>query len=388
MPKKIKKRHLLDLHIFLPYVALCIIGLMMVYSTTSYNLLEENKNPAKQAILQLIFWFISLVLMTVIYRIKTKVLSKKIFGDIALAVITPLVLVVVFFFKPVNGSYGWIQLPGIGTLQPAEFLKFIVIWFLAIRITKRKDAILHFEENPIRTLFTIVAPVLVQILILVFYPDWGNMIVLGMVVVILLLSSGINYLYSVFTGAGLFILAWLAIKLVPTLGGTILPAHVVSRFKIFQNPFLDEYGAGHQAIHGYYAMFNGGLFGRGLGNSIQKKGFLSEAQTDYAFAIVVEELGMIMALVILGLLLYMVARIILIGIRSTDTFNSLMCIGIGALFLISIFVNLGGITGIIPLTGITFPFISQGGSSLLMFSIAVAFALNISADEKKKKLQL
>jgi cell division protein FtsW len=387
LPKKIKKRHLLDLHIFLPYVALCIIGLMMVYSTTSYNLLEENKNPAKQAILQLIFWFISLVLMAVIYRIKTKVLTKKIFSTVALGVISPL-MGVVFFFKPINGSYGWITLPGIGTLQPAEFLKFVVIWFLAIRITNRKNAIMHFEEEPFQTVFAIVWPVILQILVLFLYPDWGNMIVLAMIVIIMLLASGINYLYTFVTSVGLFGLAVIAIKLVPTLGGTILPVHVVSRFKIFQNPFLDEYGAGHQAIHGYYAMFNGGLFGRGLGNSIQKKGFLSEAQTDYAFAIVVEELGMIMALVILGLLLYMVARIILIGIRSTDTFNSLMCIGIGALFLISIFVNLGGITGIIPLTGITFPFISQGGSSLLMFSIAVAFALNISADEKKKKLQL
>ncbi|MGI6156133.1 MAG: FtsW/RodA/SpoVE family cell cycle protein, partial [Enterococcus lemanii] len=110
--------------------------------------------------------------------------------------------------------------------------------------------------------------------------------------------------------------------------------------------------------------------------------------TDFAFAIVVEELGLLFAIVILGLLFYLITRIILIGIRSDDPFNSMMCLGIGVLFLVSVFINLGGITGIIPLTGITFPFISQGGSSLLMFSICIGFVLNISADERKKQYRL
>ena len=96
----------------------------------------------------------------------------------------------------------------------------------------------------------------------------------------------------------------------------------------------------------------------------------------------------IAAIAILGLLFYLIARILLIGIRANDPFNSMMCLGIGVLFLVSVFVNLGGITGIIPLTGITFPFISQGGSSLLMFSICIGFVLNISADERRKQYQL
>ena len=136
-------------------------------------------------------------------------------------------------------------------------------------------------------------------------------------------------------------------------------------------------------------MFNGRLFGLGLGNSIQKKGFLSfAASTDFIFAIVVEELGLIGAIFILGLLLFLVGRIILIGIRSNDAFNSMICLGVGSLFLIQIFINLGGITGLIPLTGITFPFFSQGGSSLIVLSACVGLVLNISADEKKKKLML
>lgn len=118
-----------------------------------------------------------------------------------------------------------------------------------------------------------------------------------------------------------------------------------------------------------------------------RKRLLPEAHTDFIFAITLEELGIIGGLAILGLLMFMIARIILVGVRSKKPFNSLMCIGIGTMLLIQVFINVGGITGIIPLTGITFPFLSQGGNSLLIISIAVVFVLNISADETRQKLE-
>lgn len=384
MPVKVKKSHLLDFSILIPYLILCIVGLMMVYSTTSYELLENKINPARQAVLQLIFWGISLVLMVIIYRMKTNVLRNTKLTWTVLGILTPLMFIV-FIFPKVNGSYGWINI-GIGTLQPAEFLKFVAIWFLAVRISKRQYIIRDFEQHLIKHTFHLIWP-LFGILALALYPDFGNMMVLLLVVVFVLLGSGLNYLYAFYAACMMFVGSFIVGWLVPVFA-KVLPTHVVNRFLIYKDPFSDEYGLGHQAVQGYYALFNGGLFGRGLGNSIQKKGFLSEAQTDYAFAILVEELGLIVAIALLGLLLYMIARIFLVGIRSTDTFNSLMCIGIGSLFLISIFINLGGITGVIPLTGITFPFISQGGSSLLMFSVCIGFVLNISADEKKKRLHL
>ncbi|MGX7328359.1 FtsW/RodA/SpoVE family cell cycle protein [Enterococcus bulliens] len=384
MPVKVKKRHLLDFSILIPYLILCIVGLMMVYSTTSYELLENNINPAKQAVLQFFFWVISLLLMAAIYRMKTTVLRNQRLSALVLACLTPLMFIV-FAFPRVNGSFGWINI-GIGTLQPAEFLKFVTIWFLASRIANRQPIIQHFESRVIYHTYHLVWP-LFSIFVLALYPDYGNMMVLLLVVLMMLLGSGLNYLYALCAAGFMLVGSFIVIWLVPLLSG-LLPSHVVNRFLIYRDPFSDEYGLGHQAVQGYYAMFNGGLFGRGLGNSIQKKGFLSEAQTDYAFAILVEELGLIVAILLLALLLYMIARIFLIGIRSSNPFNSLMCIGIGSLFLISIFINLGGITGVIPLTGITFPFVSQGGSSLLMFSVCIGFVLNISADEKKKRLQL
>ena len=206
----------------------------------------------------------------------------------------------------------------------------------------------------------------------------------------MVLASGINYMYTYLVG-GLGILGSItAIQLLIMSKGKIFPAryqYIYNRFAVFKNPFLDERNLGHQLANSYYAISNGGWFGKGLGNSVQKKGFLPEAHTDFIFAITLEELGIIGGLAILGLLMFMIARIILVGVRSKKPFNSLMCIGIGTMLLIQVFINVGGITGIIPLTGITFPFLSQGGNSLLIISIAVAFVLNISADETRQKLE-
>ncbi|MDN6251406.1 MAG: FtsW/RodA/SpoVE family cell cycle protein, partial [Tetragenococcus koreensis] len=376
MPNKIKKRRFLDWGILIPYLFLNIVGLMMVYSTTSYVLLENGQNPARQAIFQFVFWIISLLLIFFIYKLKTNVLKNKKTTYVALMIVCFLLLVA-FAFSPVNGAYGWIQIPGMGTIQPAEFFKVVVIWFFATTLAQQQSQVQHHFMYSIKgSLMAMIIPIGA----LLFYPDFGNAAIIVLLIIVMLLASGVNYIYTLYTGLIGFFGSILAIFGVNAFGKYFLPSYVLSRFAVFRNPFIDEYGDGHQMIHGYYALFNGGLFGRGLGNSIQKKGFLQFAHTDYAFAIVVEELGLIVAILILGILFYMIARILLIGIRSKDPFNSIMCIGIGALFLISIFINLGGITGIIPLSGITFPFISQGGSSLMMFSVCVGFALNISAD--------
>lgn len=384
MPKKVKKRQFLDLGILIPYFILSIIGLMMVYSTTAYIMYSDGKSFEDQAVKQFIFWIISLILMFTIYRMKIDFLNNKKLVEIAIVVIV-LMCLSVFVFGKVNGAYGWIQLPGIGTIQPVEFLKLIVIWFLSVFLSNRQGMI---QDAFWSSVFGLVIALSIPLGIILIYPDFGNAAVIVLLVMVIFLASGINYWYTFLAGIAGIVGSVAAVFMVNSIGQFFLPDHVLQRFAIFQNPFKDEFGDGHQLIHGYYAMFNGGLFGRGLGNSIQKKGFLKFAHTDFAFSIVVEELGLIVAIIILGLLFYMIARIFLIGIRSNNAFNSMMCIGIGALFLISVFVNLGGITGVIPLTGITFPFISQGGSSLLMFSICIGFVLNISADEKKKAYQL
>ncbi|MHC5374793.1 FtsW/RodA/SpoVE family cell cycle protein [Enterococcus sp. LJL120] len=382
---KIKKRHFLDYGILIPYIILCVLGLLMVYSTTSISTSAESAASASEALKQLAFWILSLIAIFFIYRLKIDVLKNQRMIILAIAVMVFL-LVLVLFMDPVNGARGWITIPGgLGTIQPAEYFKVVVIWYLAFVLSRRQEMIQKdFKQSINRPLLMLGA----LTLLIVIQPDLGNTAIIVLLMMIMVLASGINYWYSIIIGLGGILASVGVIQFILHFGESIIPQrfqYVYDRFAIFTNPFVDELNNGHQLTNGYYAMFNGGLFGLGLGNSIQKRGFLSAAQTDYIFAILMEELGLIVALLVLGLLIFMIARILLVGIRARSSFNSLMCIGIASLFIIQIFINLGGISGIIPLTGITFPFISQGGSSLLCLSICVGIALNISADEKRQR---
>lgn len=386
MPK-LQKRHFIDYSILIPYLILCGVGLMFVYSSTSYMLIINEQNPASLVLNQAIFWAMSLVIISLMYKMKTDVLKSQRLIVFFTLTIFLLLIIVRFVGTEVNGARGWIRI-GPFSMQPAEYLKIMVIWYLAYILSKRQSTI---QQNFWTDMKRPLGLVFVMIFLVAIQPDMGNAAIITLLAVILLLASGVNWFYSVIVGVSGIVGSTLAIMLISRLGSLLIPErfqYIVSRFESFQNPFKFELDQGHQLANGYYAMYNGGWFGRGLGNSIQKKGFLSEAHTDFIFSIVMEEVGLIGALIILGLLIFMICRIFLVGIRSKKTFNSLICIGIGSLFLLQVFINLGGLLGLIPLTGITFPFLSQGGNSLLILSVGVAFALNISADEKRTKLAL
>lgn len=387
MPKKVKKSFYLDYSILIPYLVLCGVGLIMIYSASSYKLLVNHLDPASLAINQAIYFVLSLLLITFIYKMKMKIFEHRNVITFSTFVIGVLLILTRFtsLGVVVNGAQGWLKIPGLGQLQPAEFLKIMIIWYLSYIISKRQGEIItNFKDATLRPLLVVLG----LIFLVAIQPDNGGAAILFLIAVLMLLASGVNYLYSLIFGGSIAIGSLLGIKLIVWSGGKIFPKnlkYVYDRFAVFANPFLDAQGDGHQIVNSYYAIYNGGLFGVGLGNSTQKKGFLPEAQTDFMFSIVLEELGLIIAVLILCLLLFLVLRIILVGIRAKNPFNSLMCIGVGGMILIQTFINIGGISGLIPLTGVTFPFISQGGSSLLMLSISIGLVLNISADEKKNK---
>ncbi|MGX7262821.1 FtsW/RodA/SpoVE family cell cycle protein [Enterococcus crotali] len=387
MPNKIKKRHLLDYSILIPYLVLSAVGLIMVYSSTSSLLVSQGKPPTGMVVTQLQFWLLSLIAMFFIYKMKTTVFQIKGFIMFAIVVISVLLLAVRFtkLGAEINGAKGWIQI-GTFSMQPAEYLKIMVIWYLAYILGRRQK---YIDKEFKKAVFRPMLLVGFLIFLVAIQPDLGNAAILTLLVIIMVLASGINYMYTYLVGGAGILGSIAVIQTLLLTGGSFIPdryQYVYQRFAIFLNPFKDERNAGHQLANSYYAINNGGWFGKGLGNSIQKKGFLPEAHSDFIFAITIEELGLFVALIILAILMFMIARIILVGVRSKKPFNSLMCIGIGSMLLLQVFINLGGITGVIPLTGVTFPFLSQGGNSVLIISIAVAFVLNISADEKKQKM--
>lgn len=394
---KIDKRHLLNYSILIPYLILSVLGLIIVYSTTSATLVQSGLNSFKSVLIQGGFWILSLIAIAFIYKVKINVLKNQRFLFFIIVIEIVLLLLSRFVTRPVNGAHGWLIVGGI-SIQPAEYLKILLVWFLAQRFSYKQEDIEIYDYQALtynrwfpRTLNDWRTITAFLIGIVVIMPDLGNATILALTVLIMVSVSGIGHrwfsaLLSILVGGSTLILTsiWLIgvdkVSKVPVFG------YVAKRFSAFYNPFTDVSGAGHQLANSYYAIVNGGWFGLGLGNSIEKRGYLPEAQTDFVFSIVIEELGFIGASLILALLFFLILRIILVGIRAKDPFNSMMALGIGGMMLMQTFINIGGISGLIPSTGVTFPFLSQGGNSLLVLSVGIAIVLNIDANEKRANI--
>ncbi|MGT2832505.1 cell division peptidoglycan polymerase FtsW [Streptococcus halotolerans] len=396
----IEKKHLLNYSILLPYLVLSVLGLIIVYSTTSATLVDYGLNPFKSMINQGSFWFISLLAILFIYRLRLNFLknSKVLTGALAIEVI--LLVVARFFTQEVNGAHGWIVI-GPVSFQPAEYLKVLVIWYLAFTFSRRQKSIAIYDYQALTrrrwwpkngndlTDWRLICLLLIGLV--AAQPDLGNAAIIVLTVLIMITVSGIGYrwfsaIFLTITIASTLFLGLIGLVGVETMAKVPVFGYVAKRFSAFYNPFKDLTDSGHQLAHSYYAMSNGGWFGLGLGNSIEKRGYLPEATTDFVFSIVMEELGMIGACLILALVFFLILRIILVGLKAKNAFNSMMAIGVGGMMLMQIFVNIGGISGLIPSTGVTFPFLSQGGNSLLVLSVAIAVVLNIDANEKRAEI--
>lgn len=394
----INKRHLLNYSILVPYLILSVIGLVMVYSTTSAIQIINGGNPFKTVFGQAIFWIISLGAIYTIYRMRLSFLRRR--GVIyTVLILEAFLLGISRIFPPINGAHGWIPIPGVGSLQPAEYLKLIIVWYLAHEFAQKQADIRTYDYQSlikgswIPREFTDWRVVSLLLLGLVAtLPDLGNATIIGLIMVVMISVSGIAYRW--FSTAVLAIVAGSTLVLgsirilgVETVEKIPLFGYIARRFSAYFDPFGNATDSGLQLSHSYYAMSNGGWLGRGLGNSIEKKGYLPEAHTDFAFSIVIEELGFIGASLILALLFFLIIRIIIVGVRARSPFNSMMALGVAGMLLIQTFVNIGGISGLIPATGVTFPFLSQGGSSLLIISVGIAFVLNIDANEKRRLIE-
>lgn len=394
---KIDKGRFLNYSILIPYLILSVLGLIVVYSTTSATLIQVGANPFSQVRTQAIFWGASLFVIFMVYRMKLnflrngRVIATVIFIEIILLILSRVL------GREVNGARGWLYI-GNFSMQPAEYLKVILVWFLAYDFSRKQERIGIYDYQALtknqwipRKLNDWRLVSLLLIGIVAAMPDLGNATILVLTSVVMIGVSGIASRWfgaavaAIVSGSALF-LGLIKLVGVETMAKVPVFGYVAKRFSAYFNPFEDVAGSGHQLANSYYAMSNGGWFGLGLGNSIEKRGYLPEAQTDFVFSIVIEEFGFVGASLILALLFFLILRIMLVGMRSKNPFNSMMAFGIGGMLLMQTFVNIGGISGLIPSTGVTFPFLSQGGNSVLTLSVGIAFVLNISASEKREEL--
>lgn len=386
MIKNILKSY--DYSILIVYIILSIFGLVMVYSasmiTAVANGLESDFFYKKQ-LLNLIIAFVAF-LIAAIFPYKIMKSNKFLIPIVFLSLVG---LIGLFFFGIVaNNAQSWFDL-GSRSIQPGEFVKLCVIVYMSAVYAKKQKYIDQFNKGAVPPLvYLVIACCLVAI-----QPDIGTASIIFAIGCIIVLCSGMGWknlfkLFMIGLALLLFISPFLLMK-----KDEILTENRIGRLNSFINPFEYEQTEGYQVVNSYIAIGNGGLTGVGLGKSIQKLGYLPEAHTDFIISIVSEELGIYGVGFVIFSLGFLTLRGFYIGMKCRDPFGSLLAFGVSGMIGIQSFINLGGATGLIPLTGVTLPFVSYGGSSLLVLSIGIGIILNVSMftnyelNYKKKKVE-
>ncbi|CAM3184785.1 FtsW/RodA/SpoVE family cell cycle protein [Leuconostoc rapi] len=378
MFKKLRK---LDYWIAVPFAVLSMLGIVMVFSATQ-GTTAAFSNFIKQGIFVIIGLFGALLL----YHFNLKNLQKDSWmRNIQFGVLGALI-VAKFVMPPVNGAHGWINL-GLITLQPAEFLKLAMILYFANMFTRYPwQSHVRLALQPISRMKVWGLPA-VSLLMVFLMPDNGNGLITLLILLAIFLASGVSRrviaLMSAIMGLGFGFLQTVIGFVNHFFNLTSSNHYAIARLTSFVNPWdPNAVDTSRQLLYGYYAIAHGGLFGVGLGNSLIKP-YLPESNTDFIMAVMTEELGAVTTVTVLILIMILVSRMVILGIRQKHQYLRLLLFGIATLLFIQALVNLGGVIGVLPITGVVFPFISGGGSSYIVFSAAVGLALNIAATQKK-----
>ena len=349
-------------------LALSLLGTLLIWSSTQPLLLQQGANPHAFLLKQLLNIALGLVLMLIVSsmdRRQLKLYAPIVYGVSCLglvAVLTPLGSVV-------NGARSWISLGGGFQVEPSEFAKLSVIVISAMILSELRPG----ETRPrVRSVGLAAGLAMVPIAEVVAEPDLGVTIVLVLLVVGLIALAGVRLRWLVLMLAG----SALAITVVVQLH--LLKAYQVSRLTSFLNPAADPRGTGYSAAQARIAIGSGGLHGTGLFHSRLIAGsFVPEQHTDFIFAVVGNELGLVGALAVIGLLGLMLVRALQIAARAEDQFGMLVAAGIAIWFAVQAFVNIGMTVGIMPVTGLPLPFVSYGGSAMFADMIAIGLLQSV-----------
>lgn len=349
---------------------LVIMGFMAIFSASAPKCIEEGGHPAQFLIKQVICFIVGFIGLRFFTNFDYKKLSDwtTVFAGIII------VLLILVDFTPlgvtVNGAKRWINLLGF-QLQPSEFAKPAVVLLLATIF--RKDANL-FDQNKWTGAFL---PIIFMLGLIFIQPNLSMVILLLSTAVVMFLSAGGSLkLFFSCLGAGIF-----SVIVAAT---TIIKPYQMQRLTTWQHPELDPQGAGYNIIQSLIAFASGGLTGVGYGGSIQKLSYLPECHTDFIFAIIAEELGWIGCVMIIGLFWTLIHRGFIIASRCPDMFGKLLAVGITFSLGFQAFLNISVASSFFPTTGVPLPFISYGGSSLIVSLCMVGVLLNISKKRIKK----
>lgn len=343
-------------------IILSLFGLLMIYSSSSIWASYKFNDEYKYLKSQTFFLILGYIIIYVISRVNVS-LYKKYSNHIFIICTTLLILVLIPGIGTIrNGSRSWFGIGGFG-IQPSEAAKLGLIIFTAKYLAK----------NKIKSIKTSVLPILMVVLfifgLIMLQPDFGTGVIIVVSIISLLFVSGVNMSFFIKLGI---------MGLLGIVGLIIIAPYRMARITSFLNPWSDPLGTGFQIIQSLYAIGPGGLLGMGLGNSIQKHFYLPEPQTDFIFAIISEELGIMGVLIVVSLFIIIIYCGFKIAINEEDNFNKYLAFGITFSIAFQTILNLMVVTGLIPVTGVTLPFLSYGGSSLLVSMAEIGILLSIA----------
>jgi cell division protein FtsW len=356
----------IDKVLFTATLLLICISVVMVYSASAVVALERYQQPYLFLTKQALWSVLGLAVLVVAARVDYRTYRNEAFIWCLVASVV-LMLVAVLFSAPVNGTRRWFGVGGLG-IQPSELAKVACVFFTALMLERRMHRIddLSYSLLPISLIVgLVVALILLQ-------PDFGTSISLALVVAVMIFAAGLHYRFFV----GLALVAFPAIYLV-----LVAAPYRRRRLLAFWDPWADPLGDGFQIIQSLVAVGTGGVFGRGLMAGVQKLFYLPEPHTDFIYAVISEELGLVGATAILLCFCVIAWRGLRIAVRAEDTFGSFVALGLTTMIAAQALVNISVVLGLMPTKGIPLPLVSFGGSSLLINLLGMGVLLNISQHE-------
>ena len=357
----------MDFSILLMVSVLCAFGLVMIFSASYYyaqHYSGANNDSSYYLKRQLVYLIVGYPTMLLISLINYRVIERL--RSVFLAISIILLVMVLLWGQDLNGGKRWLNFAGI-SVQPSELAKFGLMIFMCSYMSRHRNEMNTFRFGMLPMLIAI--GVIAGLVML--QPNMSMAVIIGFIGVVLLYLGGCDW-------KQLLILGGIAVAVVLVLAFS--QPYRVARMTSFSNPENDPQGTGYQLLQSYYAIGSGGFFGKGLNNSYQKLLYMTYGESDFIFAILCEEFGFVGGLIVILMYGWIVFRGIVIAMRCRNRFGSLLAAGVSIVFGFQVFVNIGVVTGLLPTTGQALPFISAGGTSLLVFLAAMGLLLSISRD--------
>ncbi len=360
MPKK----RTFDPIILVSAVVLTGIGIVMVYSASAVVAMDKFGDPQFFLKRHIMWVMLGLISMIAVMRVDYRELKRFTYPLLAVSIVLLVMVLIPYFGKTAGGARRWLSL-GPLSLQPAEMVKFALVLFLAHSLVKRQELLKDFTYGYLPNLVVLG----VFFILIIIQPDLGSVLVISIVAFILMFVAGVKFSFLFTSFLMMLPFLYMAVFRV---------GYRKKRIMAFLDPWNDPLDTGFQTIQSFLALGRGGFFGLGLGEGKQKLLFLPEPHTDFVFSVMGEELGFIGVSAVMVIFLILIWRGIGVSLRSPDLYGTYLSLGIVLTIGIQVVINMGIATGLLPTKGLPLPFLSVGGSSLLISMVSIGVLLNIS----------